>query len=286
MQESDQSRAPLPAGLYVVATPIGNLGDISARALATLGQAQLIAAEDTRVTAKLLARFQLRTPMIAYHDHNAERVRPELLRRAQTEAIVLVSDAGTPLISDPGYKLVREAAAQGLSVVPIPGPSALTTALSVAGLPTDRVLFLGFLPVKTKARRDAFAEVAHVKATLVLFESAQRLAACLADALAALGPRDAAVARELTKTFEEVRRGTTQALAAHYAEAGPPKGEIVIVIGPPAAAAKPQIADADPLLVKALAAHSLREAVDAVADATGLPRREVYARALAFKDKP
>lgn len=283
MRETPALADELPPGLYVVATPIGNLGDISARALAVLGRASLIAAEDTRVTAKLLARFGLRTPMLAYHDHNAERMRPELIRRAQAEAIALVSDAGTPLISDPGFKLVRDAAAAGVAVVPIPGPSALAAAVSIAGLPSDRLLFLGFLPAKAKARRDELADIASVRATLILYEAAPRLAACLADALDVLGDRPAVVARELTKAFEEVRRGTVATLADHYRDAGPPKGEIVVMIGPPLprAAATPE--DVDTLLAAALVTSTLREAVDAVVAATGQPRRMVYARALALK---
>jgi 16S rRNA (cytidine1402-2'-O)-methyltransferase len=275
--------AKLPGGLYVVATPIGNAADITLRALDVLARADLVACEDTRQTAKLLSLHGLKAPLAAYHEHNAARMRPVLLARlAAGEAIALVSDAGTPLVSDPGYKLVREAVEAGHRVTTLPGPSAPLAALILSGLPSDRFLFAGFLPPKSAGRRTALAELAPVPATLILFESAGRLADSLADMAAVLGPRPAAVARELTKLYEEVRRGTLGDLAAHYAESGPPKGEIVVVVGPPEPGRPAaEDADLDAALDAAMAQMSLRDAVDAVAAATGRKRREVYARALA-----
>ena len=274
------SAKSLTPALYIVATPIGNLGDLTMRARDILAAADLVACEDTRVTGKLLSAFGLKRPLLAYNDHNAEKVRPTLLEAVrQGKAVALVSDAGTPLISDPGYKLVRDAAEAGLAVTAAPGPSALLAALVLAGLPTDRFLFAGFLPPKSGARRTALGELASVPATLVFYESGPRLAASLADMAAVLGDRPAAVARELTKLFEEVRRDPLSALAAHYAEAGPPKGEIVIVVGAPAEPA----ASADTLdaaLRRALASNSTRDAAALVAGETGLPRKQVYARAL------
>jgi 16S rRNA (cytidine1402-2'-O)-methyltransferase len=271
----------LAPGLYVVATPIGNAGDVSLRALDVLGRADLVVCEDTRVTSKLLAKHGLKPSLAAYHEHNAARQRPQLLARlAVGGAIALVSDAGTPLVSDPGYKLVREAIAAGIKVTALPGPAAPLAALVLSGLPSDRFLFAGFLPPKSAARRTALAALAAVPATLIFFESAGRLAASLADMAAVLGPRQAAVARELTKLYEEVRRGPLDGLAAHYAEAGPPKGEIVLVVGPPEADTAGTV-DLDAALDQALATMSLRDAADAVAAASGRPRREVYARALA-----
>ncbi|MBI3517000.1 MAG: 16S rRNA (cytidine(1402)-2'-O)-methyltransferase [Proteobacteria bacterium] len=274
------SSKPAP-GLYIVATPIGNADDISLRALAVLRAADLVAAEDTRVTAKLFARHGIAARLTAYHDHNAERVRPGILAKLAAGAVVaLVSDAGTPLISDPGYKLVRAAVAANVAVTALPGPSAVLTALVLSGLPPDRFLFAGFLDARTERRRRALAELAAVPASLVFFESAQRLATSLADMRDQLGARDAAVGRELTKRFEEMRRGTLPDLAAHYHAAGPPKGEVVVVVGPPRDDVAPVSVDA--LLRDALAHQSLRDAADAVAKASGRPRREVYARALAL----
>ncbi len=273
----------IPPGLHVVATPIGNAGDLSARALAVLRAADLIACEDTRVTAKLAARYGVATPRIAYHDHNAERVRPALLDRLRRgERVALVSDAGTPLVSDPGYKLVRAAIDESLPVTTVPGPSAPLAALVLSGLPSDRFLFAGFPAAKSGARRAELAELGAVRATLVFFESARRLADSLDDMADVLGDRPSAVARELTKLHEEVRRGRLADLARHYREAGPPRGEIVIVVGPPEPRAEAEDAAAtlDVRLKAALATMSLRDASDAVAGATGLPRRRVYARAL------
>lgn len=267
----------------LVGTPIGNAADISQRALATLAAVDAIACEDTRVTGPFLARFGIHAPLIAYHEHNAPRMRPLLLERlARGESLALVSDAGMPLVSDPGYKLVRAAIAQGTPVTAVPGPSAPLAALVVSGLPTDRFLFAGFLPAKAGARRAALEELAGVPATLILFEAPARLAASLADMSAVLGAREAAVARELTKLFEEVRRASLPELAAHYAAAGPPRGEIVVVIAPPAALPAADEEGVDAALRAALARASLRDAVAEVAGATGRPRRDVYARALAL----
>jgi 16S rRNA (cytidine1402-2'-O)-methyltransferase len=272
----------LSPGLYIVATPIGNLSDLSPRAAATLAGCDVIAVEDTRVTAKLLAHIGAKRPMQPYHDHNADRVRPELLARMRSEAVALVSDAGTPLISDPGYKLVRDARAAGIPVTTIPGPSAAMAALTLAGLPTDRFLFLGFLPSKAGARAAAIAEIAAIRATLILYESGPRLGAALKALAEGLGPRDAAVAREITKKFEETVTGTLPELAERYADA-PPKGEIVIVIGPPCAPEPPAEADIDAALKEAMTRLSPSRAAAEVAEALGLPRRQVYEKALALK---
>jgi 16S rRNA (cytidine1402-2'-O)-methyltransferase len=267
----------------VVATPIGNLADISLRALDVLAKADLVACEDTRTTRKLLTAHGITAKLAAYHDHNAARVRPKLMKRLECgEAVALVSDAGTPLISDPGYKLVAAAAEAKVTVTAVPGASASLAALTVSGLPSDRFLFVGFLPNKSGARRRTLAELAPISASLVIYESTRRLPAALADMAEVLGPRPAAVARELTKLHEEVRRGTLATLATHYQRAGPPKGEVVVVIGPPdpddSAAPDAEVLDAQ--LRAALSHDSLRDAVAAVAEATGLPRKQIYARAL------
>jgi 16S rRNA (cytidine1402-2'-O)-methyltransferase len=272
----------LSPGLYIVATPIGNLSDLSPRAAETLAACDLVAVEDTRVTAKLLRHIGAKRPMVAYHDHNADRVRPELLRRMRDQAVALVSDAGTPLISDPGYKLVRDARAAGLPVTTIPGPSAAMAALTLAGLPTDRFLFLGFLPSKGGARASAIAEVAAVRATLLLYESGPRLAAALKALAEGLGARQAAVVREISKRFEETVTGTLEALAGRYADS-PPKGEIVIVVAPPGAPEQAGDADIDAALREAMTRLSPSRAAAEVAGALGLPRRQVYEKALALK---
>ena len=273
--------AALPAGLYVVATPIGNLGDVSLRALATLAGADAILAEDTRVTRKLVDRYDIATPLVAYHEHNAAEVRPRVLARlAAGEALALVSDAGTPLISDPGYKLVVEAAAAGVAVVSLPGACAAIVALTNAALPTDRFFFEGFLPAKATARRERIAALAAIPATLIFYEAPGRLAESLTELAAGLGPRPAAVARELTKLHEETRRASLVELAQHYTAAGAPKGEIVIVVGPPLAAAAPEASALDAMILDALAGLSVKDAAAVVAAEAGLPRREVYARAL------
>lgn len=272
----------LSPGLYIVATPIGNLSDLSPRAADILTHADLIAVEDSRVTAKLLHHLGIRRPMAPYHDHNADRVRPGLVARMGTEAIALVSDAGTPLISDPGFKLVRDARAAGHAVTTIPGPCAAVAALTLAGLPTDRFFFLGFLPAKEKARADAIAEVAAIRATLILYESGPRLGATLAALADGLGEREAAVAREISKTFEECVGGTLATLAARYADA-PPRGEIVVVVGPPGEAPPPAAADVDAALLAAMERLPVARAAGEVAKAAGLPRRELYARAMALR---
>jgi 16S rRNA (cytidine1402-2'-O)-methyltransferase len=272
--------------LAVVATPIGNAGDITLRALAMLSSCDAIVCEDTRVSAKLLARHGIRRPLIAYHEHNAERMRPKILARLRAgESLALISDAGTPLVSDPGYKLLRAAIAEGLPVTTLPGPSAALAALVLSGLPPDRFFFAGFLPAKAAARRQALGDLATIPATLIVFEAPGRLPDSLADMAAVLGPRPAAVARELTKLFEEVRRDDLAALARHYADSGPPPGEVVVVIGPPGEtrlAGEAAAAATDAALRQALGRMSLRDAVDAVAATTGQPRRAVYARALAL----
>ena len=277
-----ESTAGLAPGLYIVATPIGNLGDLSPRAAATLAQAAVIAAEDTRVTAKLLHHIGVRVPMLAYHDHSDDGVRRSLIARALVEPVALTSDAGTPLISDPGFKLVRDARTAGVNIVTLPGPCAAIAALTLSGLPTDRFLFAGFLPAKAGARATAIAELAGIRATLVLYESGPRLAASLAALAAGLGDRDAAVAREISKRFEESVSGTLSGLAARYAEAAP-RGEIVITIAPPGEAPPADAATLDAALGEALARISLKSAVAEVSVALGLPRSEVYARALELK---
>jgi 16S rRNA (cytidine1402-2'-O)-methyltransferase len=274
--------ATLSPGLYIVATPIGNLGDLSPRAAATLSGADVIAVEDSRVTAKLLRHIGIKRPMIAYHDHSGEGVRPALIARMATEAVALVSDAGTPLISDPGYKLVRDARAAGVNVVTIPGPSAVISALTLAGLPTDRFLFVGFLPAKAKARTDAIAEIASIRATLVFYESGPRLAASLATLANGLGNREGAVARELSKLYEECVTGSLTELATRYKDA-PPKGEIVVVVGPPSAPEPATEDDADAALAEALTRLPVGRAASEVAQKLHLDRRSLYARALALK---
>jgi 16S rRNA (cytidine1402-2'-O)-methyltransferase len=277
----------LESGLYPVATPIGNLRDITLRALEVLAGADVIACEDTRVTRKLLEHYGISTPMLAYHEHNAAAARPKLLERlAAGESVALVSDAGTPLISDPGYKLVRAVQEAGHLVAAIPGASATLAALNVAGLPTDRFFFEGFLSPKGGQRRTRIAELARIPATLVLFETGPRLAAALADLAAELGPREAATCRELTKLHEEVRRGDLATLADDYARMDAPRGEIVIVIAPPPEDEAPDAEQVDGLIRKALARASMKDAVGEVAMATGLPKRDIYQRALELaKDK-
>ena len=273
---------PLLPGLYIVATPIGNLGDLSPRASMILSQADVVAVEDSRVTAGLLRHIGVKRPMQPYHDHNADAVRPGLIARMGSEAVALVSDAGTPLISDPGYKLVRDARAAGHTVVTIPGPCAAIAALTLAGLPTDRFFFLGFLPSKAHARAEAIAEVAAIKATLVLYESGPRLSACLSALAEGLGDREAGVAREITKKFEECVTGTLSTLAARYAEA-PPKGEIVIIVGPPGEAPPATLEDGEAALVEALTRLPASKAAGEVAKKLGLDRKALYARAMELK---
>jgi len=273
---------PLAPGLYVVATPIGNLGDITLRAIQVLAAADLVACEDTRVTRKLFDRYGIANPLTPYHDHNAAVARPKLLARLRAgAAVALVSDAGTPLVSDPGYKLVRAAREAGHAVTAVPGPSAVLAALAVAGVATDRFLFAGFLPAKPAARRARIAELAGIPATLVAFETGPRIAASLADLAAGLGNREAAVCRELTKIHEQVRRAGLETLAGDYAAESAPRGEIAIVISPPATQ-QPDPRDFDAMLRETLDHATLKDAVAEVAGLTGRPRREIYRRALAL----
>jgi 16S rRNA (cytidine1402-2'-O)-methyltransferase len=274
---------PLAPGLYVVATPIGNLGDVTLRALSILAAVDAILAEDTRVSRTLLARYGIETPLTPYHEHNAAEARPRALRRiADGQALALISDAGTPLVSDPGFKLVAEAIGTGLAVTAAPGASAALAALCVAGLPTDRFFFEGFLPPRSAARRERINALAAVPATLVFYEAPSRLAETLTDLEAELGARPAAVARELTKLHEEVRRGTVDKLAAEFAGGEAPRGEIVVVVGPPQAREAVDAGVLDGDILAALRTLSVKDAAAAVAAKHGLPRRQIYARALAL----
>ncbi len=273
----------LAPGLYVTSTPIGNARDITLRALEVLRGCDLIVAEDTRVTAKLLAIYGVTKSLVAYNDHNAPRERPRLLARLKSgDRLALVSDAGTPLISDPGYKLVRDAIAMGHAVQAIPGPSALLAAMVLAGLPTDRFLFAGFLPSRAGERRRVICDLSSVPATIVFFESAARLGQALSDMADLLGARRAAVTRELTKLHEEVRRDDLCTLARIYMQAPVPKGEITIVVAPPTKTEQ-DFRKAEGLLQKAMAHMPLSSAADLVSDALSLPRRAVYERALALR---
>ncbi|MBT4769206.1 MAG: 16S rRNA (cytidine(1402)-2'-O)-methyltransferase [Rhodospirillaceae bacterium] len=272
--------------MAVVATPIGNLGDISARAIATLREADRIACEDTRMTARLCRAHAIETPLTPYHEHNAERARPALLRlMAEGGRLALVSDAGTPLISDPGYRLTKACIEDNIPFTILPGPSAPLAALALSGLPTDRFLFAGFPPSKKSARKKWLAELTAIPATLIFFESAKRLASSLSDMMAVFGPREAAMAREITKLYEEVRRAPLDELATHFETQGPPKGEVVIVVAPPDAIAETGEDETDRLLIQAMENLSLRDAAEAVAKASGRPKRDVYARALALSGK-
>jgi len=272
---------PLTPGLYIVATPIGNLSDLTARAATTLRGASLILAEDKRVTAKLLAHVQATAPMAVYHDHSSEAERMRILARLGTEVVALVSDAGTPLISDPGYKLVRAARAAGHAVHTVPGACAAIAALTLAGLPTDRFLFAGFLPTKAKARADAIAELAALRASLVFYESGPRLGDSLAALADGLGLRDAAVIREISKLHEETVTGPLADLAARYAEFAP-RGEIVIVVGPPVEREAASDDALDEALRAALATLTPSRAAKQVAERLAIPRKRAYARALAL----
>ncbi len=270
------------SGLYVVATPIGNLADMSQRAIAILEAADIVAVEDSRVTGKLLHHLGLKKKMRRYNDHSSEADRLSLVTAARDGVVALVSDAGTPLISDPGYKLVRSAREAGVEVFAAPGPSAAIAALSICGLPTDRFLFAGFLPSKAKARADALAELGAVKATLVFYESGPRLAATLAAIADVYGTREVAVARELTKKFEEVVTGRAAELAARYTE-HEPKGEIVLIVGPPSDEVAVEAGDVDAALREALETMPAAKAAGAIAKRFGLERSDVYARATELK---
>ena len=281
---SKPTGGPLPRGLYLVATPIGNLRDVSLRALDVLTAADRVACEDTRMTGKLLTLLGIDADLAPYHDHNADRALPGLVRRMEAgAAIALVSDAGTPSISDPGYRLVRACIGADIPVTAVPGPSAGIVGLILSGLPTDKFLFAGFPPPKPAARRKEFQSLRAAPATLIFQESARRLAASLADMAAALGNREAAVARELTKLHEEVRRGPLRELADHYRTGGPPKGEVVVVVGPPSGETFSD-ETVDRMLRDHLQTLRVRDAAAEVAELTGLPRKRLYARALELKD--
>ena len=281
---SSETASPelLSGGLYITATPIGNARDITLRALTVLRNCDAIVAEDTRFTARLLSIHGIRRPLLIYNDHNAAAVRPNLLQRLREgQSLALVTDAGTPLISDPGYRLVKAAREEDLPVIPIPGPSAVTAALSAAGLPCDRFFFAGFLPAKTGERRAALAALASIPATLVIFESPHRLAESLSEMAEVLGDREAAVARELTKIHEEIRRGPLRDLATHYSSARV-RGELVVLIAPASEPAGPDHARIDSLLQQALTFMPVKVAAAFVAEATSARRRDVYLRALAL----
>ncbi len=278
---------PLPSALYLVSTPIGNLTDISLRALSVLARADLIACEDTRHSRKLLDHYGIKAPLMSYHEHNAASARPKLLAKlAAGGRVALISDAGTPLISDPGYRLVREAAEAGLDVTAIPGASASLAGLSLSGLPTDSFFFAGFLPPKSAARRTRIEELARVPGTLIFYETAPRLIACLRDLAEVLGVREAAVAKELTKLHESVWRGTLGRLAEDLAGAEPPRGEYVVLVGPPAASDR-EATDEEIVaaLRKTTAEMSTRDAVKAVTEAFGAKRARVYRLSLALSDR-
>lgn len=279
------SPKPLSPGLYLVATPIGNAADITLRALDILERADLVLCEDTRISGKLLKIHGFKASLHAYHEHNAERVRPMIIKRLNEGQIVaMISDAGMPLVSDPGYKLVEACLAEGIALTAAPGPSASLTALVLSGLPTDRFFFQGFLPSKTGARKKVLQEIASIPGTLIFLESAKRVAASLLDMAEVLGPRPAAVGRELTKYYEEVRRGPLDQLAARYGQEATPKGEITLCVGPPLAVAPPSDEELDVLLKKALESKSVKEVAALFSEQTGLPKRLVYARAQALKD--
>ena len=272
---------PLSPGLYIVATPIGNLGDITLRAIETLRGVDAIACEDTRVTGRLLQHLEIKQRMIRYDDHADERAREGLLAMMAEGPVALVSDAGTPLVSDPGYRLVKDARERGIAVTSLPGPSAVIVGITLSGLPSDRFMFAGFLPGKDKARGDVLAELAGVPGTLVFYDTAPRLLDSLAAIARELPGREVAVARELTKMFEECHAGTPEALIAHYA-AHPPRGEIVLMIGPPVAQ-QVTLADAEAMLRAELAHAKASQAAGTVAKATGLDRKALYALALSLK---
>ncbi len=275
----------LAPGLYVVSTPIGNLRDITLRALDILASVDIVCAEDTRVAGKLMSAFGVSARLRPYHDHNGAQARPALLNELETGSrIALMSDAGTPLISDPGYKLVREAAERGIPVYAIPGASAPLTALASSGLPTDRFTFAGFPPPKSSARKRFLSEMKSLQGTLIFFEGPSRLVASLTDMAEVFGAREAAVARELTKKFEETRRGFLPDLAAHYAEVGPPRGEIVILVGPPGAQGPPEANAIDAAILAADGTRPLKEIAAEIAETLGLKRRDVYERALELRN--
>ena len=282
--QTEIAARPLEVALYLVATPIGNLGDITLRALETLAGADVLACEDTRVTRVLLDRYGIRQRPTPYHEHNAAEAGPRLIEALESgRSVALVSDAGTPLVSDPGYRLVEQAQEQGIRVVPIPGPSAVLAALTASGLPSDTFMFAGFLPVKDGQRRTRLSELSAAPATLIFFESPRRLADTLAAMTDVYGDRRAAIGRELTKTFEEVRTGTLAALAAHYAEAPTPKGEIVICVGPPLEQAA-EAEDVDRLLLSLAAEMPASKAAAEAARMTGVQKQALYRRLLELRE--
>ncbi|MEW9836189.1 16S rRNA (cytidine(1402)-2'-O)-methyltransferase [Mesorhizobium marinum] len=282
--QAEIAARPLEAALYLVATPIGNLGDITLRALETLAGADVLACEDTRVTRVLLDRYGIRQRPIAYHEHNAAEAGPRLIAALEEgKSVALVSDAGTPLVSDPGFRLVEQAQAAGVRVVPVPGPSAVLAALTASGLPSDAFLFAGFLPVKDGQKRSRLEELKAAPATLVFFESPRRLAETLVAMAEVYGDRRAAIGRELTKTFEEMRTGTLANLAAHYAEAATPKGEIVVCVGPPQGKAD-SVEDVDRLLTSLAAEMPASKAAAEAARMTGQPKQALYRRLLDLRD--
>lgn len=282
-KRSKSERALAPA-LYLVATPIGNASDITLRALDVLAAADVVFAEDTRVTSKLLAIHGLNRPLHSYREHNASRAERDIVRHLEEgRSVALVSDAGTPLISDPGESLVDTVVRHGFEVVPVPGPSAALAALTASGIATDRFFFVGFLPARATERRRAIRALENVPGTLILYEAPSRIADCLADLASLFGARPAAVARELTKIHEEIRRGSLSDLAAHYAAQAEVKGEIVVIVAPPNEVAQPSTASMDERLTEELQRHPVKDAAAIVAAALGLPRRTVYARALELK---
>ena len=291
LQANEDSAVSKPANtapaLYLVSTPIGNLGDITLRALWTLSFVDAVLCEDTRVSGGLLHHYGIKKPLISCHDHNeAARVKDVLSRLKAGESLALISDAGTPMISDPGFRMVRAVREAGFSVVAVPGASALLTALACAGLPSDRFLFVGFLSSKSTARRKEIAAIANAQATLVFYESPQRLAATLKDLAEGLSPdREAAVGREMTKLYEETQTGSLGSLASHYLDAETPKGEVVILVGPPTEDEAAPAYDLEAALHQALETMSLRDAVAAVTKASGLKKSEVYAKALTIAEE-
>jgi len=279
IQPESSLSEPLEPGLYIVATPIGNLGDITLRALDILRRCDRVACEDTRVTGKLLKLLGISRPLLRHDDHASENDRARLVKQMQSEAIALVSDAGTPIVSDPGFRLVNEARAAGIAITVLPGPCAAIAGLTLSGLPSDRFLFAGFLPAKDKARLDFLKDIGAINATLILYESAQRLVRTLEAIDASMPGREVAVARELTKLHEECRRGSAAELAGHYS-GKPPKGEIVLLIGPPGEQAP---GDPDALLIEALKSLKPSQAAAQVARATGHDRKALYDRAMELK---
>jgi 16S rRNA (cytidine1402-2'-O)-methyltransferase len=274
----------LPQGLYIVATPIGNARDITLRALEVLHGADIVLCEDTRVTKKLFSYHQISTSLLPYHEHNARRMRPVIMEHLKNgESVALVSDAGTPLVSDPGYRLVEACIEENITLTTLPGASSVLCALVLSGLPTDRFFFEGFLPNKSGQRQKALAQIKNVPGSLVFLESAKRLAASLDDMAKILGDRPVAVTRELTKLFEEVKRGSLRELAGHYGESGPPKGEVTLVVGPPEPVQAPEGEELDRLIIDALETMPVKEAAGTLAKSTGLAKRHIYNRALELK---